>query len=123
MPIVVMKLIFQVIPQRTPFFLRPIANLLLGGITKAYLDPQIKTNGDFVRQPCYERPSRLSGFCLTVTDQVEAHLSKSQSGWFANGNEPTSADFQMYFALEALVSRSDSPLPKVKGFLDKVHER
>lgn len=55
--------------------------------------------------------------------EIEAHLAKSQTGWFANGPDPTSADFQMYFAAEALATRNASPMPKIKEFLGKVHER
>lgn len=55
--------------------------------------------------------------------EIEAHLAKNQTGWFANGPDPTSADFQMYFAAEALATRNASPMPKIKEFLSKVHER
>lgn len=49
MPYLVMKIIFELIPKRTPFFIRPFANLILGGVTSAFLDPTLKQHAEFVR--------------------------------------------------------------------------
>jgi len=101
MPLLVNKLIFSLIPKRSPFLIRPIANVLFSGVTKAWLDPQLKTHQEF----------------------IIAHLEKCQTGWFANEDHPTAADFQMFFALEGLLVRQHDANAKIKEFVDKVRER
>jgi len=55
---------------------------------------------------------------------IEAHLEKSKSIFFAGGQEPTSADYQMTFPLEALVTVSpDKVGPKIKEYVRTMHER
>ncbi|PAV15100.1 thioredoxin [Pyrrhoderma noxium] len=98
MPLLVNKLIFTLVPKRTPFLLRPLANILFGALLSNMVEPRIKTHLDF----------------------IEAHLTKSQSGWFANGPNPTSADYMMSFALEPLESKSGS---KIDEYKKRVHAR
>lgn len=56
--------------------------------------------------------------------QIEAHLNKSKSPWFAGGYEPTGADFMMSFPLEVL--HNDDPTllgPKTQEFIKILQER
>lgn len=52
MPLFVNKLVFSIIPTRVPFFMRPIARLLFGSVTKQMLDPKIEANLKFVSLVC-----------------------------------------------------------------------
>ena len=78
----VMKLVFSTIPTRPmPFFARPIARGLCDKVLATLIDPNVKNSMDF----------------------IEGHLARN--AWFA-GPDITMADFQMSFAIEALLSRS-----------------
>lgn len=48
MPLLVNKLIFTLVPKRTPFLLRPLANILFGALLSNMVEPRIKTHLDFV---------------------------------------------------------------------------
>ena len=78
----VMKLVFVTIPKRPmPFFAKPIARGISEKVQAQLVDPNLKAALAF----------------------IEDHLSRHR--WFA-GNEITMADFQMSFAVEALLSRA-----------------
>ncbi len=78
----VMKLVFMTIPtQPMPFFVRPIAKALCGQVQAKLIDPNVAAAAAF----------------------IEDHLSKHT--WFA-GERLTLADFQMSFAVSALLSRA-----------------
>jgi glutathione S-transferase len=101
MPLMVMKLIFQKIPQSPmPFFVKPIARMLMQGVQTAYLDPEIKTHLDY----------------------LEGELGKA--AWFA-GPEFTAADIQMSFPLEAAAVRGGltQNRPRLWAFLQTIHAR
>ncbi|KZT53751.1 hypothetical protein CALCODRAFT_500798 [Calocera cornea HHB12733] len=101
-PILVMGLIFTLIPQRSPFLIRPITLAICKNVLNVLVDPQVKANAAM----------------------IEAHLAKSPSGWFAGGPEPTSADFLMSFACETLIARGgNSAGEKTKAFVSMVHGR
>ena len=56
--------------------------------------------------------------------QIETHLNKSESPWFAGGDEPTGADFMMSFPLEVWYSNDPSLLgPKTREFIKLLQER
>jgi glutathione S-transferase len=79
---VVMKLVFMTIPtQPMPFFVRPIARQLCAQVQARLIDPNIATAMAF----------------------MEAHLASH--AWFT-GDQIGMADFQMSFAVEAVLSRS-----------------
>ncbi|KAH8116141.1 thioredoxin-like protein [Phellopilus nigrolimitatus] len=101
MPLLVNKLMFTLIPQRTPFFIRPIAKLIFGKVLKTLIDPRLAEHKAF----------------------IEAHLGRSKTGWFANSEHPTSADYMMFFPLEALNARLPEHGPKIGKFVKRVHER
>jgi glutathione S-transferase len=78
----VMKLVFITIPNRPmPFFAKPIARAICGKVQAQLVDPNLQA----------------------ATQFLEDHLSRNR--WFA-GDDLTMADFQMSFAIEALLSRA-----------------
>ena len=80
----VMKLVFMTIPtQPMPFFVKPIARQLCNKVQAKLIDPNLKTSMDF----------------------MESHLGKNT--WFA-GEQMSLADFQMSFAVAALLARIEA---------------
>ena len=100
MPLLVMKLIFNMIPRQVPFFMKPFAKAISGGISSRMLDPQLKENADL----------------------WEAELS--ENGWFA-GSEFTAADIIMSFPVEAAVTRAGlgSDYPAIMAWLAAIKAR
>ena len=97
----VMKLVFRTIPtQPMPFFVRPIARTLCDQVQKKLIDPNLSTALDF----------------------MEGHLT--QHAWFA-GEHLSMADFQMSFAVEAALSRTDatSNHPHLLAYRERMHQR
>ncbi|WP_313081860.1 glutathione S-transferase [Pulveribacter sp.] len=97
----VMKLVFQTLPrQPMPFFVRPIARLLCAGVQQKLVDPNL----------------------ATATEFLEGHLSRNS--WFA-GEQLSIADFQMSFAVEALLSRSAGTArqPHLLALQERMHAR
>lgn len=99
MPPLVMKLIFGALPKskQLPFFMKPIARALMGGVTKSYLDPQIAAHIRFWAQELEKSP------------------------YFA-GDELTGADIMMSFPVEAASVRAALP-PMVQGYLAALQAR
>ncbi len=99
MPPLVMTLLFNAIPQRVPFFIRPVAKLIGDTVQKSYLRPNI------------DAQLRL----------MEAELSKAE--WFA-GDAFSAADVMMSFPVEAAASRvglgADT---RLKAWLERIHAR
>ena len=108
MPTLVMKLVFSLIPGKMPFFVRPIRNAIVSNVNSAFLDPDLKRKSDFIAD-------ELNKKCDGGND------------WFAGGDKdgnPTAADFQMAFPLEAAASGRISNLPApIKTYVDKMHAR
>ena len=100
MPPLLMKLVFSVLPERAPWFIRPIMKGITATANKTFIDPQLKLHADY----------------------WESELSKTE--WFA-GDQLTGADIQMSFPLEAAASRAniDKGFPKVHAFLNRIHAR
>ena len=97
----VMKLVFMTIPtQPMPFFVKPIARALCGTVQQKLIDPNVDTALAF----------------------IEEHLGTHR--WFA-GEHLTMADFQMSFAVEALMSRANdaSRCPHLQAYLERMHAR
>ena len=83
----VMKLVFVTIPNRPmPFFARPVARAICGKVQAQLIDPNLQA----------------------ATAFIEDHLARHR--WFA-GDELSMADFQMSFAVEALLSRATGSGP------------
>jgi glutathione S-transferase len=101
MPPLLMKLLFTVIPRRTPLLIRPVANRIFGAALATLVDPQLKRHMVF----------------------WEGQLETSE--WFA-GDDFTAADIQMSFPLEAAAGRaglSEQQHPKAMAFLARIHAR
>ncbi|KAI9065640.1 thioredoxin-like protein [Trametes sanguinea] len=101
MPMLVNKLIFTIIPERSPFFLRPLLKGVFNTVSAKMLNPRLKAHAEM----------------------IESHLSKTD-GFFAGGEQPTSADYMMIFCLETWVTRDGGVLgPKTKAYIEKIHSR
>lgn len=100
MPLLVMKLVFGMIPRQVPFFMKPFAKAISGGITGRMLDPQLKENADL----------------------WEAELS--ENGWFA-GADFSAADIIMSFPVEAAVTRAGlgGGYPAIHRWLEAIKAR
>jgi glutathione S-transferase len=100
MPPLLLKLLFTVMPKRTPALLRPVVRKVSTQVLTALVNPQLKQHMDF----------------------WEAELSRSE--WFA-GNEFTAADIQMSFPLEAAAARAglEHGHPRAMAYLDRIHAR
>lgn len=48
MPLLVNKLIFKMIPEQSPFFIRPLLRYVFAAVNARLLDPRLKTHADFV---------------------------------------------------------------------------
>jgi glutathione S-transferase len=100
MPPLLLKLLFTLMPKRTPALLRPLVRKVSNQALTAFVNPQLKLHMDF----------------------WEGELSKSE--WFA-GDAFTAADIQMSFPLEAAAARGglEHGHPKAMAFLDRIHAR
>jgi glutathione S-transferase len=97
----VMKLVFVTIPtQPMPFFVRPVARQLCKQVLAKLIDPNVNTAMEF----------------------MEAHLAKHK--WFS-GEHITLADFQMSFAVEAVLSRTQGTEkhPHLVAYRQRLNER
>ena len=101
MPPLLLKLVFDRIEQSPmPFFMRPVAQVLVNRVKRSFIEPQLVQHLDY----------------------LEAELGKSL--WFA-GNEFTAADIQMSFPLEAAAARAglNESRPNLMRFLNCIHTR
>ncbi len=99
MPPLVMTLLFNEMPKRTPALIRPIAKMIGSGVQKGYLRPMLDAH-------------------LAL---MEAELGRS--GWFA-GNEFTAADVMMSFPVEAAASRGGlGGNERLRQWLARIHAR
>ena len=101
MPPLVMRLIVsRLAGPRAPWFARPLARRIAGGLRTTYIDPQLKLHFDFIEAALASRP------------------------YFA-GEEFTAADVQMSFPLEAASMRAglDQGRPRIGGWLQRIHAR
>jgi glutathione S-transferase len=97
----VMKLVFSTLPKRPmPFFAKPIARAMCDRVQQQLIDPNLQNSLQF----------------------IEAHLAKN--AWFA-GETLTMADFQMSFAVEALLARStaDGQYPRLAAYHQRMRKR
>ena len=95
-----MRLIFSVLPARSPALMRPLVRGIADRTLRTYVDPQLKTHFDF----------------------IEAELGRSR--WFA-GADFSAADVMMSFPLEAGAARANAfaGRPRIKAFVEAIHAR
>ncbi|KAL0058173.1 hypothetical protein AAF712_015165 [Marasmius tenuissimus] len=98
MPTMVMRLVFTIIPQRSPWVLRWLLNGVFGKVTEVMIIPELKKHSEL----------------------VEKHLEGKE--YFAGGSELTAADFLMIFPVEVL-EFMDMAGPRTKEYVKKIHER
>ncbi|CAE6507524.1 unnamed protein product [Rhizoctonia solani] len=104
MPHLVNLIIFTIIPDRAPLLVRPILRMAFNTLISQLVAPRLKLN----------------------SKMIEDHLAKSPGRFFAGGENLTSADFQMVFALEAWLSRATglaSLGEHTRKFVENVHAR
>ncbi|UZJ52747.1 hypothetical protein CBS101457_002067 [Exobasidium rhododendri] len=107
MPTLVNKLIFSIVPTQAPFLIRPLAYAICNGVTTKLVNPDLEAKIKYVSS--------------------ELDKKSGEFKWFAGGDKdgnPTAADYQMLFPLEAALSgRVDSLPANIKAWVEKVHER
>src|SRR5262245_37661277 len=100
MPLLFMKLVFNRLPERVPWAMRPVARMISGGADTQLLGPQISNHFAFLESELGKRP------------------------WFA-GPEFSAADVQMSFPIQAAAQRVGfgGRLPNLQGFVDRIEAR
>lgn len=101
MPPLLLRLVFgRVRSAKVPFFVKPIATRIADQVESSFIGPQIALHFGFIEKELEGRE------------------------WFCKTQEPTGADVQMSFPLEAAASRVDlSPYPNIRAFVERVHAR
>jgi glutathione S-transferase len=99
-PPLLLKLLFDRIKSKAPFFVRPVARAIADKALGTFVLPNIGRNMDF----------------------MESELGKNE--WFA-GAQFSAADIQMSFPVEALRMRGglDEKRPRLMRFLERIHSR
>lgn len=100
MPLLVMRLVFGRIAPGTPALLRPVARLIVRGVERAFIAPNLDTH-------------------LAYVDR-----ELGRDGWFA-GKKFSAADIQMSFPCEAAAARGGlrGRRPNIVEFLERIHAR
>ena len=95
-----LKLLFTLMPRRTPALLRPLVRKVCNQALTTLVNPQLKQHMAY----------------------WESELAKSE--WFA-GSEFTAADIQMSFPLEAAAARAglEQGHPRAMAFVERIHAR
>ena len=95
-----LKLLFTLMPRRTPALLRPLVRKVCNQALTTLVNPQLKQHMAY----------------------WESELAKRE--WFAGG-EFTAADIQMSFPLEAAAARAglEHGHPKAMAFVERIHAR
>ena len=99
MPPATMKMVFDMLPARAPFLVRPLAAMLGKAVDAQYLTPTIAKQTAFIEDTLGRAP------------------------WFA-GPEFSAADVMMSFPLEATATRSGvAGTPNIAAWLQMIHAR
>lgn len=100
MPLLLLKLLFLRLPGQMPFFLRPVAKMIAGGVQAKLVDPQLADHLAF----------------------WNAELSRD--GWFA-GSAFSAADIAMSFPVEAGMTRIGGmgEVGAVRRYLEAIRAR
>ena len=100
MPPLLLKLVFSMLPRRSPTLLRPMVSAIAAKAQTGFVDPQTRTHVDY----------------------WEAELSRHT--WFA-GDDFSAADIMMSFPVEAGADRAFAVAekPRLKAFLERIHAR
>ena len=100
MPTLLLRLVFTRIVEMSPALLRPLTKAIAAPVNKGFIQPNIKSQLDFLQSELSTRP------------------------WFA-GDAFSGADIQMSFPMEMAAQRGglDQRWPKLVGFLETIHAR
>ena len=100
MPPLLLKLVFGLLPARSPALLKPLVRQIAGKAQTGFVDPQLKAHVAF----------------------WEAELGRS--AWFA-GDDFSAADIMMSFPVEAGADRAfdRTAHPRLDAFLQTIHAR
>lgn len=100
MPPLLLKLVFDLMPQRSPGLMRPLVRGIAGRAKTGFVEPQLTLHMDF----------------------WEAELAAT--GWFA-GPAFSAADVMMSFPVEAAAARAGlrDGRPRASAWLERVHAR
>lgn len=82
MPILVQKMIFDYIPQKAPFLIRPLLKMVFAHVNKLLVDPEIKKNSTIVCSIIYDGTLILMSFRFRLK-----HISKNQTLLFSQGDK------------------------------------
>lgn len=97
-PLLVRLIVDRLRSGPIPFFVRPIAKGIAGKIDEAFTNPELRRHGAFIE-------GQLEGRAWLV------------------GDEPTAADVQMSFPLEALLARGGSKPPRIAALVERIRAR
>ncbi|KAG8686117.1 hypothetical protein FRC09_014331 [Ceratobasidium sp. 395] len=98
-PLLVSRVIYSAIPDRSPLLIRPIVRLVFNALLAQMVDPRLKAH-------------------------IESHLGKNPGKFFAGGEFPTSADFMISFSLETIIARVPVKLGEhTRAYVERVRER
>lgn len=100
MPPLLLQLIFQLLPRRSPWYLKPLVRQIAGKAEAGFVNRQLKRHLDYWE-------SELARFA-----------------WFA-GEGFSAADIMMSFPVEAAAARANALAgrPKLAAFLERIHAR
>ncbi|KAF6230729.1 hypothetical protein HO173_011081 [Letharia columbiana] len=105
MPFLLIAMLLSTIKTSSPFFIRPLALLITGGIESKFLTPNLKAQFDF----------------------LESQLATSpDEGEFLCGADLTGADIMMSFPLAAAKSKglfTEKEHPKLCAYVDRLEAR
>lgn len=110
MPSLVFAFVLKVIPTQAPFFARPLVSYIMSQVNARFTGPDLQRKVPFVAAALERRAA-------------------DGRAWFAGGDkngEPTAADFQMLFAIEAFTSPvfDQSLVPEsLRNWVNMVHKR
>ncbi len=97
MPLLVMQLVMNNVPQHVPFLVKPVAKKITAGVKAAFILPRLKDHIQF----------------------LETYLASHDyfAGTFSF------ADIQMSFPLQALMTRANGNYPNIQAFLQRIAQR
>lgn len=97
MPLLVMQLVMNNVPQHVPFLVKPVAKKITAGVKAGFIQPRLKDHIQF----------------------LETYLSSHDyfAGTFSF------ADIQMSFPLQALMTRAHGNYPNIQAFLQRIAQR
>lgn len=97
MPLLVMQLVMNNVPQHVPFLVKPVAKKITSGVKAGFIQPRLKDHIQF----------------------LETYLASHDyfAGTFSF------ADIQMSFPLQALMTRANGNYPNIQAFLQRIAQR